>query len=49
MPKLKYDKKIQNIMENTGMDKKASIQARTKFITGQDMPEQAEKPKELEK
>jgi RNA recognition motif-containing protein len=25
MPKLKYEKKISNIMENTGMDKKASI------------------------
>lgn len=25
MPKLKYDKKIANIMENTNMDKQASI------------------------
>lgn len=38
MPKLKYDKKIQNLMENTNMDKQASIQARTKFITGKDQP-----------
>ena len=48
MPKLKYEKKIQNIMTNTKMDKQASIQARTKFIQSKDKSDKTAEEQKIE-